>query len=169
MHEVRTKLDIAAPPALVWEVLLDFPSYARWNPLIVELSGDAAKNATLKAILQRHDGKRMEFHPKVLVCQEKRELRWLGTFIGAWLFAGEHFFELEAIKSGTQTRFIHGEIFTGLLVDYFAGGLLKGMPEAFAAMNEAFKQEVEKRAEGLPPPEPEALPQTGTRLGAILR
>ena len=35
-HEVRSEtVEIAAPQAFVWEVLLDYPSYPAWNPYTV--------------------------------------------------------------------------------------------------------------------------------------
>jgi len=32
-------VDIAAPMAVVWDVMLDFPAYGQWNPFIVEVMG----------------------------------------------------------------------------------------------------------------------------------
>lgn len=168
MREIRTDLTIPAPPAAVWAVLTDFPSYAKWNHFIVSLEGEAAKNATLTQVVLMKDGKRMTFRPKVLVCQENRELRWLGCFIFAAIFAGEHFFELEASHSGRETKFIHGEIFTGLIPEYIQQTeAYENLEASFHQMNRELRDEVMKRGFA---EVPDDVPTSGrTRLGAILR
>ena len=40
---------IAAPPELVWQVLVDFDAYAQWNPWLVEAHGDARVGAAVDA------------------------------------------------------------------------------------------------------------------------
>ena len=52
----------------------------------------------------------MMFKPTVLVAKPERELRWLGTFMGRWMFAGEHYFLLDQLSPGT-TRLTQGERF----------------------------------------------------------
>ena len=32
--KIRTEIEISAPPERVWEVLVDFPGYAGWNPFM---------------------------------------------------------------------------------------------------------------------------------------
>jgi len=168
MREIRTDLTIPAPPAAVWAVLTDFASFAKWNSFIVSLEGEAAKNATLTQVVLMKDGKKMTFRPKVLVCQENKELRWLGCFIFAAIFAGEHFFELEASHNGRETRFIHGEIFTGLVPEYFQQTeVYDELESSFHKMNRELRDEVLKR--GFADAPVDDTPKTGTRLGAILR
>ncbi|MCG3152731.1 MAG: hypothetical protein GEEBNDBF_02034 [bacterium] len=168
MREIRTHLEIPAPPSAVWAVLTDFPSFARWNPLIPHLEGEPAVNAVLSMMVKTPEGKTMTFRPRVLVCRENKELRWIGTFLMAAIFAGEHFFELEPASQGRITRLTHGEIFTGLVPDYFSSGAFyEGVEAGFKKMNQALQDEVVSR--GFPEVVPEALPSGQTRLGAILR
>lgn len=167
MREIRTDLTIPAPPAAVWAVLTDFSSFAKWNSFIVSLEGEAAVNATLTEVVLLKDGRRMTFRPKIQVCRESKELRWLGCFILAALFAGDHFFELEASHNGRETKFIHGEIFTGLVPEYFQHTEFYDMLEShYHQMNRDLRDEVLKRGFA---DIPDDAPQTGTRLGAILR
>ena len=164
MRELRTTIDIDAPPAVVWAVLTDFPAYREWNPFIVRVEGEAAQNAVLTVEMQRPLRKPMIFRPTVQKAQLNRELRWLGKIFLGGLFDGEHFFELEGI-SGNRTKFTHGEMFTGLVVDYFADNFLIGLEDDFKRMNEALKRRVEERAK-LMPSTPEEAPK---RLGDVLR
>ena len=86
----------------------------------------------------------MTFTPVVLVNQPNQEFRWKGKLFVKGLFDGEHYFKLEKI-SATETRFLHGEHFTGILK-----GLVLKMIEAdtikgFEAMNLALKSRIESK------------------------
>jgi hypothetical protein len=37
--ELRTFVDIDAPPEQVWQVLTDLPAYAEWNPFVMKADG----------------------------------------------------------------------------------------------------------------------------------
>ena len=38
-HEIRTEIDIEAPPDRVWAELADLDAYAGWNPFITRRRG----------------------------------------------------------------------------------------------------------------------------------
>ena len=57
----------------------------------------------------------MTFHPVVLVAELERELRWLGRLFVPGLFDGEHRFLIEPL-SEHRVRFVHSEVFSGLLL-----------------------------------------------------
>ncbi|MGE5149832.1 MAG: SRPBCC family protein [Rhodospirillaceae bacterium] len=140
MRRIDSTIDIAAPPAAVWSVLVDFAAYPDWNPFIRRLQGEARVGARLEVTVQPPGGGAMTFRPMVRAAEPNRELRWLGRVLVPGLFDGEHGFRLEAIPSGC--RFHHGETFGGLLVPLF-GGMLTRTEQGFVAMNEALKRRVE--------------------------
>ena len=41
-HEIRTEIDIEAPPAQIWAHLVDLPAWADWNPFITSSEGTLA-------------------------------------------------------------------------------------------------------------------------------
>ncbi len=140
MRRIETAIDIAASPAAVWGVLIDFAAYPDWNPFIRRLQGEARVGARLEVTVQPPGGRAMTFKPTVLAVEANRELRWLGRALMPGLFDGEHVFRLEQTASGC--RFHHGETFNGLLVPLFAG-TLAGTELGFQAMNEALKRRAE--------------------------
>ena len=140
MRRIDTTIDIAASPAAVWSVLVDFAAYPDWNPFIRRLQGEARVGARLEVTVQPPGGSAMTFKPTVRAAEPNRELRWLGRVLVPGLFDGEHGFRLEAIPSGC--RFHHGENFGGLLVPMFSG-MLTRTEQGFVAMNEALKRRVE--------------------------
>jgi hypothetical protein len=140
--EIRTEVEISAPPAEVWRVLLDFPRYPEWNPFIVELRGEAESGALLELTLSLPDSNRERaLRARLLKCEAERELRWLAHSWMKGLFDGEHFFRLEP-RGETRTRVVQGEDFSGILLRL----LLPRVTEAargFVYMNQALKRRVE--------------------------
>jgi hypothetical protein len=141
--EIRTFVDIAAPPDQVWSVLTDFAGYDRWNPLLRRVRGRPEVGTTVKfrAVVGRAP---VPLTAQVVIVEPGRELMWVGP-APRWLrrvASGAHWFRLAPIAGGT--RFDHGEVFRGLAVparwDRFESFARPG----YEAMNAALKREVEK-------------------------
>ncbi len=142
MIEIRTEIEIAAPAARVWAILMDFPEHPHWNPFIRSISGTAVPGQRLCISIQPKAGKGMTFRPTVLAATPERELRWLGRFLVPGLFDGEHFFELHETGS-ERTRFVHGERFSGLLVAFAKSSFEGPTRSGFERMNRALKERAE--------------------------
>ena len=144
MKTIETQIVIEAPPSKVWGILTDFPAMSAWNPFMPTISGSPVPGETLIVQIAPPGQASMTFKPTVLVAKPERELRWLGTFMGRWMFAGEHYFVLDELGPGT-TRLTQGERFFGLLGPLIMRGqMLTATTQGFAAMNEALK----RRSEG---------------------
>ena len=141
MREIETTVEIDAPPAAVWRVLTDFPTYGEWNPFIPTIAGNVQVGERLTVRLEPPGGKGMTIKPTVLAAEPDRELRWKGRLVVPGLFDGEHTFRIEPID-GQRSRFVHGERFTGILVG-FVKGILGKTEAGFEQMNAALKQRVE--------------------------
>ena len=143
MKEIRTEIDIRAPVEKVWELLTDFKSFELWNPFIRKIEGTPSVGTKIKIHLHTSAGKSRSYRPKITMVETFKELRWFGKSTIPGLFNGERIFILEPIESN-QTRFIHKEIFTGLLVSLVGSRLDKDMYSSFNSMNEALKERAEK-------------------------
>ncbi|MDB5856552.1 MAG: hypothetical protein JWQ76_241 [Ramlibacter sp.] len=146
MHEVKTEIEIEASPTRVWQVLMDFPAHAQWNPFVRSISGTPAPGAKLDVRIQPEGGRAMRFKPRVLVADTRKEFRWRGQFLVPGLFDGEHYFQLQPLGPA-RTRLVHGELFSGLLVGMARSGLDGGTRAGFIAMNQALKSRAEAGAE----------------------
>ena len=62
-----------------------------------------------------------------------------------FLFTNDKVFELE--ETGSGTRLIHKELFSGLLVPLFGSMLKEGVPSMLQSMNEALKAKAEKSSD----------------------
>lgn len=139
--QLRTEIEIDAPPDAVWAVLSATDRYAEWNPFVTELKGALAVGSRLEIVVAPPDSSEMRFRPRVLVSEPGRELRWRGVLGHRLLFSGEHFFQLVDTGRGS-TRFVHGEDFEGLLLR-FLGQKLTNTARGFVLMNQALKRRVE--------------------------
>ncbi len=141
-HEIRTEIEISAPPSRVWAVLTDFSHYPDWNPFILEVQGNVLQDATIKYRFEFPPRIRIWTAAKILKFEQEKELRWAAYFLTPRLFNGEHYFAVEPIGT-TRVMFHHGEIFTGLLLPLARPLLRKyGLP-TYQALNYKLKQRVE--------------------------
>lgn len=144
MRTIHTTIDIDASPQRVWDVLIDFPRHASWNPFFAAVEGKPEVGSTLRIAARKDDGTEgMVFRPEVLDAEPGRRLRWKGKLFVRGLFDGTHDFRLEALEGG-GTRFHHSEEFRGLLVPLF-GGVLRDTEVGFRDFNDALARRVEGR------------------------
>ncbi len=134
---IETSVQINATPAQVWDIFTDFEKYPAWNPFVKSLTGEVAEGKQIVAVLPG-----MTFKPIVLKFEKNKELRWLGKLFFKGLFDGEHYFILQENTDQTTT-FIHGENFSGLLVNLFKNKLSTETRAGFEAMNKALGERTE--------------------------
>jgi hypothetical protein len=144
MHRIETQIEINASAERVWSLLMDFPSYPRWNPFIRSIEGNPMVGQSLNVLIQPPGSKAMRFRPTVLKVEPNREFPWKGKLLVPGLFDGEHYFKLEP-KPGGGLVFRQGEVFSGLLVPLLRRSLDGATRQGFIAMNEALRREAEKK------------------------
>jgi hypothetical protein len=141
MRELRSEIEIAAPPERVWEVLTDFDRYPGWNPFMRSVVGRCALGSRLTVRIEPPGARGMTFKPTIRTLTATREIRWLGRLLVPGLFDGEHRLAIEPLEGG-RTRFVQSERFSGLLVGLFAK-TLAATQRGFEQMNAALKIQVE--------------------------
>ena len=142
MKKIETRIKIDKPAQQVWEKLTDFQELSNWNPFLKKITGDPLSDNEIEVLLKvPGSDKTMTFKPRVLKFEKNREFRWKGKLLMPGIFDGEHYFILDEL-SENGTEFIHGEIFSGILIP-FMGGMLEDTENGFDKMNEALKYEVE--------------------------
>jgi len=143
MYHITTQIEVNASTEHVWSILMDFPSYAAWNPMLRSVEGQPVVGAILDVFIQLREGRKMRIRPRVLVVDQGRELRWKGRLLVPWLFAGDHSFVLETMPNG-HVRLHQSEVFTGLLVPFMHRFLAGATTDGFVAMNRALKRRAEE-------------------------
>jgi hypothetical protein len=134
--QIATSVEIDAPPARVWEVLVDLPAYPEWNPFIVEAAGRVAVGETLSLRMALPGRSPMTIEPELLAVTPERELRWKGRLFLRGLFDGEHAFALTPLPDG-RTRLDHSERFSGLLLPLARRMVYDATVQSFHALDAA--------------------------------
>jgi hypothetical protein len=140
--ELKTFVELNAPPERVWRTLTAFAAFPLWNPFIREASGELKEGARLRVKLELHGSRPWVFRPTLLRFEPNRELRWLGRLFIGGLFDGEHRFLLE--PKGGGTRLVQAETFSGWLLPLLWPSLEQGTRRGFEEMNRALKARVEE-------------------------
>lgn len=139
MRTIRTTIDIDATTDVAWQVLTGFDAYAKWNPFMRSVGGEATVGARLTVELAPPGGRRMTIRPTVTAVEPERLLEWLGRLGLPGLFDGRHRFELEPLPDG-RTRLTHGETFRGLLVPLLWRPVHGPTTSGFERFNAAFAE-----------------------------
>src|SRR5688572_11790585 len=132
-HEIRTEIDIDAPPERVWAQLVDLPAYADWNPFITAAEGSPEAGRPLKLRMEPPGGRGITIRPKVTAVTPGATLEWLGHLGVPGIFDGRHRFDLTAAGSGTHL--VQRESFSGVLVRPLRRSLDGSTRAGFEAMN----------------------------------
>ena len=146
MKELRTEVQINAPPERVWNVLTAFDLFNEWNPFMTRAEGEIQEGARLQVHIEPPGGTAMTFKPRVLRAVAPQELRWLGHLLIPGIFDGEHIFEISSVGDG-RSCLVHREEFRGLLVPLLWNSLATNTKRGFEAMNAALKERAEAETE----------------------
>jgi hypothetical protein len=148
MFEIVTSCDIDVPSQRVWQVLIDFDSYSRWNPFIVkaslqkdqdQISDNNLQNQTLLITTQVMGSKPKIFNPKIIVAIPNKKLSWVGKIGFEALLKAEHSFSLQDLDKN-KTRLIHSEKFSGILSGIINQKQRDEIKECFEKMNIALAE-----------------------------
>ncbi len=147
MREIRTEIEIAAPPTKVWSLLTDIERWEEWSPIINQASGvpsiGSKLNITMVGKEEGEDGP--QYHPKITNFDAPRYFRWRAFMMTGFIMTNDKVFELE--ETSTGTRLVHIEAFSGMMVPLFWNKLNGHVPSMLNSMNEALKKLAEKGSE----------------------
>lgn len=131
---------IAAPPSVVWSLLTDVSSYARWNTAVVSIEGTMQAGGTIKLVSIASP--KRTFSLKVAEMRAPNHMVWAdGMPLG--LFTGRRTYTISDAAGGKEFRMV--ERFTGPL----AGLVTKAIPDltpSFDAFADGLKQAAEAAA-----------------------
>ena len=139
--QITTELAIPGLAEELWAVLVDLPSYPRWNPFIRKVDGELAEGAAWQTELTV-DGQVFFRVPTVITeLVLGTRLTWRGGLPN--LMTGTHSFGVTE-ASGVVTL-VQSERFSGALVPIIFPLLKPALTRRFVEMNEALMFEVVRR------------------------
>jgi len=144
LQEIKTEIEISAPPSKVWSIISDINNWQEWSPIIKESQGTASIGSELTITMigkeKGEDGPK--YNPVITELDEPNTLRWRAQMLAGFVFTNYKELELEETSSGTKLT--HKELFKGLLAPLFCGQMEEGVPPMLNSMNKALKDLAEK-------------------------
>jgi uncharacterized protein YndB with AHSA1/START domain len=133
----RGRIEISAPPEVVWNALTDFERWPDWNPQVKSISFDGAVAPSSEF--------RWKAGPVTIVStleqvEPPRFVRWRGRTMS---IKAIHEWRLEPRDGGTMVE--TEETYSGLLARPFRGQLRKTLDQALEDGLEHLKREAERR------------------------
>jgi hypothetical protein len=123
----EVELEIDAPPARVWSIMLDLPAYAAWNPFIVHAASDGplVVGRALRLRVRWHDGKTIRsdevvtelLAPDATAGPARLAYRFAGWLPTLGLVRATRVQQLESLP-GARTRYRSREQFGGALARF---------------------------------------------------
>ncbi|MEE9319671.1 MAG: SRPBCC domain-containing protein [Granulosicoccus sp.] len=144
LQEIKTEIEISAPPTKVWSIISDIESWQEWSPTINASRGVASVGSQLSITMMSEEAGKdgPNYKPTIIELAEPNYFHWRAHMLAEFLFTNEKIIKLEEIDSGT--RLTHTETFKGLLTPLFRGKMEKGVSPMLKLMNKALKELAEK-------------------------
>ena len=144
MKQIKTEIEIAAPPAKVWSILADINKWQEWNPTINKSNGDTTVGSKLDITMcgkkEGEDGPR--YNPVITKFEDSKLLQWSATMMAGFIMTNGKIIELTETETGT--KLIHTETFSGMMMPMMWGHMETGVPPMLDKFNEALKKLAEE-------------------------
>lgn len=141
---VLAETHVAAPPEIVFRVLVEVERWREWSTWLAYEGGEVEVGRKLRLRLTPPGGGGYAFEPEVLILEPPTHLAWVGRTGVAGVFDGEHHFEIRADDGGS--RLSNRERYSGVLSPIFRRlPMMRDAQAGFEAMND----EIRRRAEAL--------------------
>jgi len=127
------RINIAAPPAVIWALLTNAADFPRWNSTVTSITGEIAKGNKLALRVPISE---RTFTPKVAILEPEVRMVWRDGF--APMFKGERTFVLTPREDST-TDFSMVEVFSGVMLP-----MIKGTLPDFAPVFDQYAQDLKR-------------------------
>lgn len=141
---VEDRIEIAAPPEAVWDVLAAVNDWGRWNPLYVEADGALIVGERIKFAVVLEGMKPQKASAIVQVVEPAALLQYQTSNLGG-LIRATRYVVLTPLGDG-GTAVLNGEAMDGAIGRLLARAVGGKVQAGLVAMNRALKDLVEKAA-----------------------
>ena len=144
VQEIKTEIDISAPPSKVWGIITDIDKWQEWSPIINASQGKPLIGSKLSiTMMSKEEGKDgPKYNPEIIELKKQKYFHWRAHMMAGFIFTNDKVFKLEETETGTHL--IHIETFKGLMAPLMSGSVKENVPTMLDSMNKALKELAEK-------------------------
>ena len=136
-HTIRAEVEIDAPVARVWEILVDLDAYAEWNPFTPRVRSSLRVGDPVEMDVRMHPDRTLARVERVTACEPEARLCWDMKIGAPFLLAAERCQVLTPLGS-QRTRYETADCFRGLLVPLmlwlYGGAVQRGFESVALAL-----------------------------------
>jgi hypothetical protein len=138
---IAERLEIAAPPECVWEVISDFASYGDWNPFVVACESSLEVDAPIDMRVEIFPGIRQSQREYIFACEPGRSFTYgvRPMPLGAMQSQRSHLIEPTGDSCAYSSRFELG----GWLAPLVRALVGRRLESGFGAMSHGIKARAE--------------------------
>ena len=140
MTPITESIEIAAPPAAVWKVLMDWGRYGEWNPTLRAIAGQPRRGARITVSVASPVGT-LAIPAVVTRLAPNSGITWHSRMRLSGLFDRDHLIDVSPDPLGS--RLTQTQTFAGILSPGAAVVATGTVREGLARMNAALKERVE--------------------------
>lgn len=140
------RIEIAAPPELVWDLVADYEGWPAWNPLYVATRGRAEPGGSLRFTVQLEGLKPQSGTAQVLTVRPGELLEYRIAGLGG-LVRNLRFIEIEEL-SPTRCTVTNGEVIGGPLGGVLFRAMGAKVGRGLEGMNRALRALAERKWNG---------------------
>lgn len=145
MTRITASIGIAAPPAAVWKVLMDWDRYPEWNPMLRGIAGQQRRGAKITVSIASPVGT-LSIPAVVTRIAVNSGVTWHSKMRLSGLFDRDHIVDLSPDPAGC--RLTQTQTFTGLLAPGASMLATRTVKDGLEKMNAALKDRVELARQG---------------------
>lgn len=139
VQEIRTEIEISAPPSKVWSIITDIDKWQEWSPIINASQGQAVlgEELSITMVSEQVGENGPKYSPVIIDLKEHEYFHWRAHMLAGFVFTNDKIFKLE--ETGAGTHLVHIETFRGLIAPLMAGSVEENVPAMLDSMNAAMK------------------------------
>jgi len=138
---IEKRVGIQASAERLWDVLVDFPGWSRWNPYEINPEGQLAFGAPIRLTESWPDLAARPVEGRITEWQPLAQLIWVEK--RGWLFSTVRYFEIEELDKGSCIL-ATGMLFHGLRAELYMDKHRRVVRHAFEDMCARFKDLAEQ-------------------------
>lgn len=146
------RIEIEAPPELVWDFIADFEGWDGWNPLYIETAGRAEPGSRISFVVKLEGLKPRKGAARIVTVRPNELLEYAIASFGG-LLKIFRFIEIEEI-SPTRCAVTNGEIMSGPMGPILRRAIGSKAGIGLEAMNHALRKVAELKWSGRPDTRP---------------
>lgn len=139
--KIESRVGVMAPPQAVWDILANVNAWPTWNPLYPQASGEMKIGARWSLCIAPPGEPHRQTEPRVMDWVPLEQVLLADLNWGGWV-KSVRYIEIDQVDD-KACIISNGEIFQGMVSEFYGNRHRRALKQGYTAMNEALKRQAE--------------------------